>query len=294
MAGRRSRGYDIGIPFLSESSKVLHYDTDMLGQNGEGFFTLSGSGALVGEPEQPLLLKATAPYATEARALYGSFRLQADIGIPAAFTVDLWMQYKYNENQVLFNIGNGNDSVQIEVLDDEPFYNDEPADGVMYNDESTDDTWYSEIDLAHTRIARNYNGTWSFMTITGGNAENGFKHGSWYHVCIVNTGSRLRVLINDRMFPFGSSAQAYAVKIDINPTESIFLIDEVLVDATAAESAAQFYRNTQLRRPWGKLDDAQAWTILDVKDIEHFKTNIFQSQDFISAIEDILQGKGVI
>jgi hypothetical protein len=294
MTGRRSRGYDIGIPFLSESSKVIHYDTDMLDQNGEEFFTLSGSGALVGEPEQPLILKATAPYATEARALYGNFRLQADIGIPAAFTIDFWMQYKYNENQVIFNIGNGNDSVQIEVLDDEPFYNDEPTDGVMYNDESTDDTWYNEIDLAHTRIARNYNGTWSFMTITDGNAENGFKHGSWYHVCIVNTGSQLRVLINDRMFPFDSSPQAYAVKIDINPTESLFLIDEVLVDATAAESAAQFYRNTQLRRPWGKLDDAQAWAVLDVKDIEHFKTNIFQSQDFISAIEDILQEKGVI
>jgi hypothetical protein len=84
MGGRRARGYDIGIPFLSESSRVLHYDTDMFDQNGEEFFALSGSGALVGEPEQPLILKATAPYATEARALYGNFRLRADIGIPGA------------------------------------------------------------------------------------------------------------------------------------------------------------------------------------------------------------------
>jgi hypothetical protein len=294
MAGRRARGYDIGIPFLSEFSEVLHYDTDMLDQSGEEFFSMTGSGTLVGEPEQDLILKATAPYATEARALYGNFRLQANIGIPPAFTIDFWMLYKYNENQVLFNIGSENDLVQIEVLDDEPFYNDEPADEVMYNDEAADDTWYNEIDLAHTRIARNYNGSWSFMPITDGDAENMFKHGSWYHVGVVNTGNQIRVLINDRMFPFDSSPQAYAVKIDVNPTKSLMLIDEVLVDATVAESAQQFYRNTRLRRPWGKLDDAQAWAILDVKDIEHFKTNIFQSPDFAAAIDAILQEKGVI
>jgi hypothetical protein len=296
MSGRRSKGYDIGIPYLSDNSRVVHYDTDMLDQNGLALFTMSGTGALTGEGEGiGLIVKATAPYATEARALYGNFRLQANIGAASTFTLDFWVLYKWNEGQVLFDVGNDTEHIRIEVLNDEPYLNDHASDGIWLNDHTTDGVWFNEIQAAHTRIAHYLNGNWEYVTIE--NEAPGFAANKWYHIGIVHTTSQIQVLINNWVFPFDSQTVAAPVLIDINPTlgqvddeHSAMLIDEVLLDPSAAESPALFYQNTAARRPWGKLDDQYPWFVFNVKDPDYFRTNIFKSPDFVSAVQEIING----
>jgi hypothetical protein len=293
MPGRRSKGYDIGAPYLSDNSRVVHYDTNMLDQNNQALFTMSGTGALIEDSDAiGLIIKATAPYATEARALYGNFRLQADIGITSIFTIDFWMFYKWNERQVLFDVGNDVERIRIEVVNDEPYLNDHDTNGVWLNDHDTDGVWLNEIKLAHTRIAHYLNGAWEYVIL-----GNGFVVDTWYHVGIIHTTSQIHIAINNHVFSFDSQTVVDPISIDINPMAgqiddeySLMTIDEVLVDSTVSEPLALFYQNTSARRPWGKLDDQFPWFIFSVKDPNYFKTNIFQSPDFVSAVQDIIGG----
>jgi hypothetical protein len=87
------------------------------------------------------------------------------------------------------------------------------------------------------------------------------------------------------------------IVIDINPTQgqvdrenSLMAIDEVLIDPAVAESLSVFYQNTDLRRPWGNLDDHYPWFVVNVKDPSYFRTNIFQSPDFTAAVRAIING----
>jgi hypothetical protein len=311
MAGRRAKGYDIGIPYLSDASRVAHCDdyselsrqgnaTWLLDQYGDNFFLITGNGSLEGEAEGiALVLKAAAPYATEARALFGNFRLQASMGTAPVYTVDFWMKYFWNEGQVVLSIGNDDELLRIEVVDDEPYLNDVPTDGVWLNDTPADGVWLNEIKEAHTRIARYYQGTWSYIPVTDENGNPGFSVGEWYHIGIVNTGSLLRLLINDKVFTFDSQPPVKAVQIEINPTagqidgeNSLILVDEILVDTAAAEATETFRQHTGRRILWGKLDDAYPWVIFNVKDTAYFRTNIFQSQDFAAAVREILNAQG--
>jgi len=87
MLSRRAGGFDVGAPFPSENTMIAHLDVQeellflsnsayVLDQNKNNFFMLTGFGSLEGEAEGvPLFIKAIAPYATEARALHGNFRL---------------------------------------------------------------------------------------------------------------------------------------------------------------------------------------------------------------------------
>jgi hypothetical protein len=296
MSGRRSKGYDIGTPYLSANSRVVHYDTDMLDQNGNQLFTMSGIGALVGDTgEIVVILKAAAPYATEAKALYGNFRLQANIGQTSTFTIDFWMLYKWNEEQVLFSVGNDTELIKIEVMNDEPYLNDHDTGGVWLNDSPTDGVWLNEIKQAHTRIAHYLNGNWEYVILEDESGAPGFAAEKWYHIGIIHTTNQIQIAINNRVFAFDSQPVSAPVLVDINPTtgqidgeNSLMIIDEVLIDPTVSENLLSFYQNTQAKRPWGKLDDQYPWAVFNVKNPQYFKTNIFQSPDFAAAVQGIM------
>ncbi|MDR1506577.1 MAG: hypothetical protein LBI67_05690 [Treponema sp.] len=311
MLGRRMRGFDIGVPYLSDNSRVAHCDshaeiskqendTYLLDQNGANLFLITGNGSLEGEDEGvSLILKATAPYATEARALFGNFCLETGIGTPAVFTLDFWIKYFWNEGQVLLAVENNEESLRIEVVDDEPYLNDVPTDDVWLNDTPTDGAWLNEIKAAHTRIARYYQNNWQYVVIENEDGMPGFTVGKWYHIGIVNTGTQIRLLINAEIFAFDSQPPVSEIQINVNPTagqvdgeNSLMLIDEILLDTTAAETTALFLTNTSKRAPWGKLDDSAPWAIINVKDPACFRTNIFKSPDFAAAVMEILNTQG--
>ena len=284
MAGRREKGYDVGISYLSEYSHVCHYDTDLLDQNGDTYWTLSGTGALVGRDDgyMPAIV-AVAPYAIEAKSLYGHFRLYKDIGITNLFTVDFWMLNFFNENQNMFIVGSDFEYVKIDVVNAEPYYND---DTFQYNDTATEGTWYNEIRGAATRVVYHYDGNPDDIRyIEDGEGNPGLVVGTWYHVGIIDYGTTLSVYVNNFKFDFASpGTRTDAVVVDINPSRGQFLVDEIIVDATVAETEASFTTNTVQKKPWAALSDAHDWFILDVKDPTHTKTNLFQCQDFNDAV----------
>jgi len=304
MRSRRTRGFDVGAPIPSDSTRVAHLDVNdelSLGpnayvrdQNGDQFFMLAGTGSLEGEAEGiPLFLKAIAPYATEARALHGNFRLLNTFDVSGAWTLDFWLFYFWNENQVIFSVGNNSESLQVSVVNEEPYLNDEPTDGVWLNDEPIGGVWLNEIRGAHTKITHYFQGAADVTELE----QNELEQGKWYHIGIINDGSILKMIINNKLLSWASQPPALPVMIDINPVigavdneYSLIMIDEIMFDSETALGAEIFHSNTALKRPWGRLDDRYPWAIINVKDPQFFKTNIFKSPDFADAVREIIGG----
>ncbi|MCL2721737.1 MAG: host specificity factor TipJ family phage tail protein [Treponema sp.] len=305
MLSRRARGYDVGSPLPSDNSRVAHMDVweellfswegnFVLDQNREKFFKLTGTGSLEGEAEGiPLFLKAIAPYATESRALHGNFRLLNTFDVSNAWTLDFWLFYFWNENQVIFSVGNESEKIQLVIQNDEPYLNDEPTDNVWLNDEPTDGSWLNEIRKAHVKIVHIYQGSYDEIELD----ENILKQGKWYHIGIIADGVTLKMIINEKILTWNSREQVIPITVDINSTSgaidgenSLMMIDEMMWDPTSALSIDVFNRNTALRRPWGKLDDQFPWAIINVDNPAYFKTNIFQSQDFKNEVLAIING----
>jgi hypothetical protein len=304
MRSRRSRGYDVGAPLPSAASRVAHLDvqeelavqgtdTYVLDQHGENFLLLTGTGSLEGEAEGiSLILKAIAPYATETRALHGNFRLQKTFPIDGAWTLDFWLFYYWNENQVLFSVGKTDESIRLAVQNAEPYLNDEPTDGVWLNDEPTEGVWLNEIKEAGIAVSHTFQGLTDIIDLN----QDEIMDGNWYHIGIINNGSSLKLLINNKTLVWASQSQSGAVTVDINPTIggldgefSLLMIDEIMFDPGAAEDMILFAHNSALKRPWGQLDDLHPWAIVNIKDPAYFRTNMFQGPDFAPAVLALFQ-----
>ena len=305
MRSRRSRGYDVGAPLPSDASRVAHLDTHdelsvqgnnnyILDQHGDTFFLITGNGSLEGEAEGiPLILKALAPYSTETRALHGNFRLQATFDVDGSWTLDFWLFYYWNENQVIFRIGHFTENVQLSVQNREPYLNDEPTDEVWLNDELTEGVWLNEIKEASVTVIHTFQNKIDTLDLDPGELE----EQKWYHIGIIANGSSLKLLINNKILIWESQYQMLPVTVDINQTAgdidgeySLMMIDEIMFDPTAAIEVDFFNRNSALKRPWGRLDDRHPWAIINVQDPSFFKTNIFQSPDFTAAVQAVING----
>jgi hypothetical protein len=304
MRSRRSRGYDVGAPLPSGSSRTAHLDvyeelsvqgadTYILDQHGEPFLLLTGTGSLEGEAEGiPLILKAAAPYATETRALHGNFRLQGAFPVNDAWTLDFWFCYFWNESQVLFKVGGDSEFVQLSVQNAEPYLNDEPTDGVWLNDEPVDGVWLNEIKEAGTSVLHSFMGTADLIDLD----PDELAAGKWYHAGLINNGSALKLLINNKTWTWASQPPPGSVAVDINPTVSgldgefsLFMIDEILFDPGTAENISLFLNNSILKRPWGNLDDQFPWAVINIKDPAYFRTNLFQGPDLAPAVLALFQ-----
>jgi hypothetical protein len=305
MFSRRSRGYDVGAPLPSEASRVAHLDvneeisasgnnTFILDQHGTAFFLVTGSGSLEGEAEGiPLILKAIAPYSTETRALHGNFRLQGMFDVDGSWTLDFWLFYYWNENQIIFKVGNEVENILLAVVNREPFLNDEGSDGCWFNDEPSETVWFNEILDARIIIAHTLQGVTDSTELSS--EELASK--KWYHIGIIANGTTLKLLINDRIVSWNSQGQSLPINVDINPStgdidgeHSLIMIDEIMFDPSTSEDIAVFKRNNVLKRPWGKLDDQYPWAIINVKDPAYFKTNICNSPDFTAAVQAVING----
>lgn len=154
IVSRRKNRTDIGIPYLSDSSRVFHFDTDLYDQDGSEALTVSGSSALVGAESEtsdidftPAIL-AVSPYSTVAKSLFGKYALTASFGNAEKFTVDFWLQYIYSENQTLFEIGDDDDKISLKVVNSEYFYEKGSSDesGMSYNKEAMESRTLQQVE----------------------------------------------------------------------------------------------------------------------------------------------------
>ena len=132
MAQRRKEGFDVGNPYLSDSVKIFHFDTDVFDQFGNNTLTIEDapgqSHSLVGAENDsddidftPAIL-AIAPYSTIGRSLYGQYSIASEFASCLEFTVDFWIQYIYAENQIIFDVGNNPDKIKMIVASGEIFF----------------------------------------------------------------------------------------------------------------------------------------------------------------------------
>ena len=127
---RRKRKRDVGRPYLSDTARVWHFDTDLFDQYQLPGLEVSAIGDVIFADQYnmadsdidftPAIL-AVAPYSEIGRSAYGQFNASIELAATNTITVDLWVEYIWNENQVLFDIGNDIDRIKLVIANEEPY-----------------------------------------------------------------------------------------------------------------------------------------------------------------------------
>jgi hypothetical protein len=117
-----------------------------------------------------------------------------------------------------------------------------------------------------------------------------FTPNSWLHMGIIASPSKIIVAMNDRTTEFTRYETASAaLSVTLNSGKNSFMLDELMIDTTAAEPVATFYEHTQNRVPWANLSKSNDYFILTVKELANFKTNIFDTQLFKDKVAEVIQ-----
>lgn len=368
MAGRRKRGDDIGHPYLSNSSRVFHFDTDLLDQAGAegvavtdaadgGFHQLVGAETSSDDIDFTPAILAVAPYSTIGRSLYGKYSLSATFAKTSVFTVDFWIQYIYGENQTLLEVGDSDDRISISLRNAECFYmygEDDPT-GCPYNEETVMPRLYRKLERRkccyfskgyggagyEATAAKPYvdggkyyvldttSGTEAFklaavsrknydrMVDAGlwvktipynkpapaqtyaehlGSTERerrmlgSYEPNTWLHIGVVCDGSNMTLHTGLGTETFRRyAAHDVELSIALNKGRQSFMLDELMVDTAAVESADTFAAHTADRIPWGALDKDKSHFVLTADDPESIRTNIFDSALFKSKVLKIIK-----
>lgn len=299
---RRKKKIDIGRPYLSDSSRVWHFDTDLLDQyQGQGLEVL-GNVDLVDQYNAtdtsldftPAIL-AVAPYAEIGRSAYGQFNAQIGIGSPSVFTVDFWIQYIWAENQVIFDVGNTTDKVRLVVQNDEVYFNDyDPeVDAVPFNQEilaEGDVFVFNEPAAASSTIQHYGQGVTNppaghVFTLDGHGIA--FKKNTWLHIGIILTADNMDVYLDTKKVEFPRYSKGTSTtEVILNGTQNTFVLDELMIDTTTAELFEDFAENTVKRIPWAALDRKNKQFVLEV---DNLITNIFDSgSPFETRVKEII------
>lgn len=117
-----------------------------------------------------------------------------------------------------------------------------------------------------------------------------FTPNEWLHIGIIASPTKIIVALNDRATEFTRyETAAAALSVVLNGSRNSFMLDELLVDTTEAETVQTFCEHTINRVPWAKLTKSNDYFILTVKDLENFKTNIFDTQIFKDKVAEVIQ-----
>lgn len=302
LPARRKKKIDIGRPYLSEDSRVWHFDTDLLDQYQADGLTVLGNVDLVDQYNAtdtsldftPAIL-AVAPYAEIGRSAYGQFNAQIGIGTPSVFTVDFWIQYIWAENQVIFDVGNTTDKVRLVVQNDEVYYNDyDPdVDAVPYNQEilnEGDVFVFNEPAAASSTIQHYGQGVTNppaghVFTLDGLGIK--FEKNTWLHIGIILTADNMDVYLDTKKVEFPRYSKGVSdTEVILNGTQNTFVLDELMIDTTTAENFLDFAENTIKRIPWAALDFENKQFVLEV---DNLITNIFDSgSPFETRVKEII------
>jgi hypothetical protein len=292
---RRKLGHDIGIPFLSDNSRVWHFDTDLNDQNQQTDLSILSTGELklVGNKTKgnldytPAIL-AVAPYSETANSLFGQYQILRNISATNSLTIDFWIQYIWCENQVLFDIGTKEDRVRLIVRQNEQYWNIPEADEPMWNNEveMTGDVivWNepSEASISISHIGANHPNPDEDNEKTFKQMGIFFEPNSWLHFGVILSEDTISVFINKTSVSFVRYERLVSdIVLILNKNgdelENTFILDELMIDNTACEDFESFSRNTDSRIPWGKLDYRE----------KHF---IFDTEGLVA--NEITEGKG--
>lgn len=302
IASRRKAGLDIGKPYLSGSSEVYHFDTDLMNQKGISSYELAvkdGSSAeLVGQDRKgnidftPAIL-AVAPYSEIGNSLYGIYSLKFDLGNGSQWTVDFWIKYFYAEGQVLFDIGTAQDRVQLVLVSSEPNYNQPRGEEPPYNYETAlpDGFVYNHAIQRRNEIYIRHYGASSFEIVRTESLGVSYTERDWKHIAVTLTKDSINVYLDRAGKSFARySADSSGGSAVINDAEHSFILDELMMDRAADETEDSFVRTTEDKIPWGSLDASRdSHFILYAENPDDFHTNIFDTDLFKEKVRKLIQ-----
>lgn len=306
---RRNEGLDIGTPYLSSASRVYHFDTDevdgtrqlmgdVLDQNGQTGLTVSVAsgghakevGSEQGDQYRPAI-QVKAPYSEIGNSLAGQFSLVHSLGSGTKWTVDFWFQYTWAEGQELFRATASRGALYVRTETSEPNYS-FIEDGVPpYNTEEAE----SGAGIIPYNVARpdgcllvyERNGTEYPVRLKDIGID--LKPDDWAHCAVTLDGGRMTVMLSNdavvqRYLDDPGHEVPYVIReftgagtggtFSYNPSRGTALIDELLVDATAAETAAVFGEASVSKIPWGALPAEGKWLMLIKDEDAEFITNL--------------------
>ena len=239
---RRQRGWDLGIPYLSPSSEVYHFDTDLLNQNQQSNVSITGDSLqLVGKEDlldEFTLLAAIIgipPYEVISKSLLGNCKITKNIPASERSTFEFWIRLLSTDNHVLFRIGTAADTVLMYVGLANPEYSEAEPGDPAYSMEHDEDPQYSVSKIAGSILEhRTPDGSESVVMLDAQGMdpeysapapeENPYSvevmgdpvysvarnYGAlvsinedrWLHLAVVNTRQKLSVFITDKRFDF--------------------------------------------------------------------------------------------
>ena len=307
---RREEGLDIGRPYLSASSRVYHFDTDavnertreltgsVLDQNGQTGLTVSVAsgghakevGSEQGDQYRPAI-QVKAPYSEIGNSLAGQFSLVHSLGSGTKWTVDFWFQYTWAEGQELFRATASRRALYVRTETSEPNYS-FIEDGVPpYNTEEAE----SGAGIIPYNVARPdgcllvYERNGAEYPVRLKDIGIDLKPDEWAHCAVILDGGRMTVMLSNdavvqRYLDDPGHEVPYVVReftgagtggtFSYNPSRGTALIDELLVDAAAAETATVFGEASVSKIPWGALP-AEGKRLMLIKDEDaEFITNL--------------------
>jgi hypothetical protein len=292
---RRLRGWDLGLVYLSPNHEVYHFDTDDNDQNQQSNIVIEGDPFRLGVEDstgdlsfEPAVTDVV-PFEMMGKSLFGLFSVSGIIN-PQNSTLEFWMRIFVTENSVLFRLGTqvqdmimlnvgGADPEYSAATTDIPYSRADPIDGIAYsNATTTGNTMYHDwgegnetIDLDALGIALNQR--------------------IWLHIALVLTPTEIVFLLNDKQVVFTRRRPILnPLPFVLNEDVNHFNLDELSIINGAMVDRAAFIENTEKRVPYAALDYMQKYAVFMVDDPAKFKTNIFESAQFRTAVQGIIAG----
>lgn len=301
---RRERGLDIGRKYLSENTLVYHFDTNFYDQYGTTPtpYTIDGTAQLVDASDNsefssidftPAII-AVAPYSEVGRSAYGQFSITYPLGLTENLAIDLWLQFVWSENSVIFNYGDEDRRIKLVSIVAEPYYNVPQEGEPPYNYEifNVDERPYNVVDrmISFIQLERKWNnpdtGLDEIITkrIPLEDYSLELTQNTWMHIGIGKKGSNTCIFINTTKILISElEFVPEAREIIIGDGHSIQL-DEMMIDTTVALDFESFIQSSQDKVPWGTLDYLERHLILDAHDPNNIKGNIFSGKSFKDAV----------
>lgn len=116
-----------------------------------------------------------------------------------------------------------------------------------------------------------------------------FVSNSWLHIGFCMDSNNVTILLNNKKVTFERyTSSAFEVGVSLNPSQNTFLLDELMMDSSVKETENVFYEHTVNRIPWANLSMSQDYFILTAKDLQNFKTNIFDTDIFKQKVLEII------
>jgi hypothetical protein len=295
---RRLRGWDLGIPYLSENHEVYHFDTDNNNQHQQSNIAINynddapvrkgledSTGTVSFEPA----VFDTVPYEMMGKSLYGAFSVAGQLAAENS-TLELWMRIFIAQNSVLLRLGTqAQDLVLLNIGGTDPEYDSHADSDIPYSSpDIVDDLPYSTAMTSGNALFHDWGGGSESIDLDAAGVV--LSKLVWLHIALELTSDTIEVFIGDRQLSFiRRNPVVDPMPFKINEDMVEFNLDELSIIEGIADFNS-FSENNIKRIPYAALDYRQKYAVIMIDDPEKLRTNLFESSQFREAVQAIIDG----